>query len=537
MNLEAPNFSLIMNKAKNISNNLFHYLLEIDVVFLIFLLLITNVSLVLKLLGVVFIFALRFRPKIKLQNLPLFYPFILILIAIQLIVYFTTLSPNYLILACFGMFMWTLSTLILIQIKNGINLAGSHRIHNTIVLFFIINALFSVFNIVSIMFKIQNINPYNAPGMDLYYGMSTGDHIFGVFKDTSTTNSCINVLGFVYFLFQRKIWLSLICLMVVLITTSNINIAILVLSFLIIFISWSSKLLKTLIVCCVGLITIFFVKVSPNNLKYFANKLHLQYDIPPPPSNTGFEIAANNEENSEPLTEADVKSLEIFKEIYTQKRALEKEKEQKKYIIDSVFIKQQLSVSSRLISFSKKVYGDSVECDSKNCENRLAGKLLSFQETIHYCGSNIWRFIVGGGVGRFSSKLAFKASGVGVFGNYPLKYQYISDDFKNNHLQILTFYFLQSPDKHSATNTPYSVFNQLLGEYGIIGLLLFLVFYVFYFLKRFSILSYGRILLPIMLFFLFTDYWFENISVVAIFELLMMLDLNKKPELNGEKAS
>lgn len=518
-------------------NRIYRYISNIDVVFLIFLLLITNVSLIMKLVGVVFILCLRFKSEIKIKTLPLFYPFVIILIAVQLGVYYKSLSVNYLLLACFGMVMWTLSSIILFQIKNGIFISGIQKIENTIVIFFIINALFSLYNLVSIMFKIQNINPYNAPGMDLYYGMSTGDHIFGVFKDTSTTNSCINVLGFVYFLFQRKIWLSLVCLVVVLITTSNINIAILMLSFLIIFTYRSSKLTKTLIVCFIGVIITFFVRVSPSNLKYFANKLHIPYEVPPQTINEGFKIATNNEQKNQALTEADAKSLEIYKEIYSHKISLEKAREQKKNAIDSVFIKQQSTVSYRLINFSNRVYGDSIECDSKYCENRLSGKLLSFQESINYCTSNITRFLFGAGVGNFSSKLAFKASGIGVFGNYPKKYQYISNDFKNNHLQILTFYFLQSPDKHSATNTPYSVFNQLVGEYGIIGLLLFLFFYIFYFLKRYSSLSYGRILLPIMLFFLFTDYWFENISVVAIFELLMLLDLSKKPELNVENAA
>lgn len=526
-----------MHKTKSYITRIYNHIQEIDIAFLIFLLLITNVSLIMKLIGVVFIMCLRFKSIVKIKNLPLFYPFIIILIALQLVVNYQSLSPNYLLLACFGIFMWTLSSLILYQIKNGIVISGNQKIHNTIVVFFIINALYSIYHLVSIMLKIQNINPYNAPGMDLYYGMSTGDHIFGVFKDTSTTNSCINVLGFVYFLFKRKIWLSLTCLVIVLITTSNINIAILILSFLIIFISKSSKLIKTLIVCFVGIIIIFFVRISPDNLKYFANKLHLQYDVPPPSTNVGFQIAANNEQKNQTLNEADAKSLEIYKEIYSHKISLEKAREQKQLVIDSVFIKQQSSVSHRLINFSTRVYGDSLECDSKDCENRYSGKLLSFKETINYCSSSILKFLLGAGVGKFSSKLAFKSSGIGVFGNYPIKYQYISEDFKNNHLQILTFYFLQSPGMHSATNTPYSVFNQLLGEYGIIGIVLFLLFYLFYFLKRYSALSYGRILLPIMLFFLFTDYWFENISVVAVFELLMMLDLNKNPEVNVENAA
>jgi hypothetical protein len=87
---------------------------------------------------------------------------------------------------------------------------------------------------------------------------------------------------------------------------------------------------------------------------------------------------------------------------------------------------------------------------------------------------------------------------------------------------------LQPPAEHSTLNAPNSVANQLLGEYGFVGVLLFLVFYLWYFLKRYKYLTYGRIILPLMMVFLMTDYWFENLSVMIIFEAMILLDLQKK---------
>ena len=76
-------------------------------------------------------------------------------------------------------------------------------------------------------------------------------------------------------------------------------------------------------------------------------------------------------------------------------------------------------------------------------------------------------------------------------------------------------------------NFPNSVLNQLIGEYGLIGFLLFIIFYLYYFLKRYKELSYGLMLLPIFLFFLFTDYWFEAFNIVVIFEIMMFVDIYK----------
>ena len=70
-------------------------------------------------------------------------------------------------------------------------------------------------------------------------------------------------------------------------------------------------------------------------------------------------------------------------------------------------------------------------------------------------------------------------------------------------------------------NSPFSVYDQLFAEYGILGLLLFAIFYLGYFLKKWKTLTYGLPILVIMCAVFFIDYWFEQLSVIVFFELLL----------------
>jgi hypothetical protein len=59
-------------------------------------------------------------------------------------------------------------------------------------------------------------------------------------------------------------------------------------------------------------------------------------------------------------------------------------------------------------------------------------------------------------------------------------------------------------------------------------LLAFFIFYVGFFLKNFRKLTYG---IPLVLFLsgiFFVDYWFEQLSIVVFFELLLFLNLKEE---------
>ena len=130
-------------------------------------------------------------------------------------------------------------------------------------------------------------------------------------------------------------------------------------------------------------------------------------------------------------------------------------------------------------------------------------------------------------MGNFSSKLAFKATGLDFSGGFPVKYIYISHDFLLNHLDVYLNFFSKRRELHSLTNSPFSVYDQLLAEYGLLGVIAFLIFYLGYFIKHIRNLTYGIPILVLMLAVFLTDYWFEQLSVVVFFELLLLLNIKE----------
>jgi len=134
-------------------------------------------------------------------------------------------------------------------------------------------------------------------------------------------------------------------------------------------------------------------------------------------------------------------------------------------------------------------------------------------------------------MGNFSSKLAFKATGLDFSGGFPAKYVYISRDFLVDHLDVYLNFFSKRRELHSLTNSPFSVYDQLLAEYGLLGIAAFVLFYLGYFAKHIKNLTYGIPILILMLGVFFTDYWFEQLSVVVFFELLLLLNIKETARL------
>jgi hypothetical protein len=183
-------------------------------------------------------------------------------------------------------------------------------------------------------------------------------------------------------------------------------------------------------------------------------------------------------------------------------------------------------VQSNFISdFINKNYGGNIELNDSLKAIKIPGKLLSYYQTIQLSFSGVKKCLIGSGAGNFSSKLAFKLSGIIDMNIDGVRGTKINEDFKNNHLEIYCHYFSLDKAEHSAMNLPNSSFNQILGEYGFIGIILFILFYLLFFLKRFRELSYGKYLILVIVQALFIDYWFEQLSVVILFELLILLDL------------
>ena len=128
-------------------------------------------------------------------------------------------------------------------------------------------------------------------------------------------------------------------------------------------------------------------------------------------------------------------------------------------------------------------------------------------------------------MGNFSSKLAFRSAALNIAGGYPLRFRYISQDFKSNHLALFLRFFTSDRENHSIINTPNATYDQLITEYGLVGFLGFVFLYLLFFIKNHHRLSFGIPVFLIMAAAFFTDYWFEQLSIVIIFEFLMFLNM------------
>jgi hypothetical protein len=162
-----------------------------------------------------------------------------------------------------------------------------------------------------------------------------------------------------------------------------------------------------------------------------------------------------------------------------------------------------------------------------NYTPHLPGKAIGAMQTVSFLGSHPLKLITGDGIGNFSSKLAFRASGLGFAGGYPQKFIYTSPDFLRNHLDLYLDFFSKKTDFHSLTNNPGSVYDQLVAEYGLIGIFCFVIWYLSYFLKHYKKLTYGIPILLILLAVFAIDYWFEQLSILLFFELLLLLDIKE----------
>lgn|SRR5690554_4738517 len=504
--------------------------LKIDIWMLVSILLILNVSLSIKLLGILILLARNYlfkRKKNESVDIPKFYFYIIIFSIVQYIIQMNYFETDEIIKKVLSIGYWGIAWLILYQLKKMINNQDLTRIKNTINLFFIINIFVSGINLLKIIFEIGEINPFLYAENDFQYHMSTGDYIKGITFDTSTTNAIICLFGFVYYLIEKKYFLSVVSLVVLLYTNSNFANLIL-LSILPLFFFKRGSLYKTLTVCFLGIIIVFYTQISPQSAAYIFNSFDPEYSV---------KLYHKNERKEmDRIAELNRKDSIIKKYLYSKtphldslhQATINNHKDSSSLnepIVDTLYEHRLNQQFNSINSFIDKHYDGKVCIDNTIAGKKTPGKVLSMIETLQYSTSSFSNFFIGSGAGNFSSKLAFKLSGVSDLNSDEVKGTSVSDEFKDNHLKIYCYYFSQDKSEHSALNTPHSVFNQILGEYGVIGLLLLVIFYIIFFVKRFKYLTYGKYLLIIIVQALFIDYWFEQLSIIILFELLMFIDL------------
>jgi len=521
---------------------------RVDWKLLLFLMLFLNVKIGIKIPAIIIIYLLRFNLKFGLSfknsRLPLFYLLIMFIPFINLLISKGYSNTDYLIVFFMGIGFWLLSLLAIHQVKLSVENNDTEIIHRTILVFFILNALVSFINIGAIMWVTHTFNPYRYQGESQKYFIGTGDFIKGLTFDNSLTNAVLNAVGVIYFTVRKNAVMTLICMTVLLLTGSNFfNIAVIVILALL-FIFRSTKNQKSLIIICLMLLVVFMGKVSPQNDVYFVKTLH-NFFIPPNPQPKQPAVVTRC---SNIPTIEDSRRNTAFKYLDSSKRsqiiAIPKQTAllakmpqtgQGRIFIDTPDINAPQYQSSSdttaeqrlLISFIGNHRSNLPLSAQKNIKPGLSGKVISAIQTILFFKQHPAKAIIGDGIGNFSSKLAFRATGFGFAGGFPSKHTYISTDFLTNHLDIYLNFFSRTSGLHSFANNPNFVYDQLLAEYGLAGLLVFVIFYLGFFARHIKTLTYGLPLLLLLMMIFFTDYWFEQLSVVVFFELLLLLNIKE----------
>lgn len=519
----------------------------IDWKLLVFLLLFLDVKMVVKVLAIVFIYALRFKLKFGFRSnnsrLPLFYPLI---ISIGIINYFISAGfyhLNYTITFITGVFFWILAILAIHQVKLSVETREPVVVHNTLEIFFIINAICSIMALLIIIIKTGAINPYLYQGEYQKYFIGTGDYIKGVSFDTSTTNAIINSFGLIYFLSRKKPLMVLLCMTIVLLTGSNMENILLSAALVFIFLFQSDRLQKSLVLICFFLLIVFITKVSPQNNNYLVNSMnhvfygsttYKDFDKTTLGVSSLPDSVLTNEERRQ-------RTALLYLDSVSQARISEMASDHvpQKHLVTFVLPKEDINgpmfqhksfitpVEQNMFRFIKEYSAFLPLSSDSTFQISSAGKILSWQQTFAFLKAHPSKILAGAGIGNFSSKLAFKTSGIDIAGSWPSKFKYASKTFLGNHLDLYLYYFSKSDGFHSTINSPASVYDQLIGEYGVVGLVAYFLFYVRFFVKKITLRSFGLPLIFLLSGIFFFDYWFEQLSIVILFELFLFLNIKE----------
>jgi hypothetical protein len=545
MTLSRINFNLNLKNWKH----------QIEWKLLVLLLLFLNVKLAIKIPAIVILYLLepnfKFGFSFKNSRLPLFYLLIIAIAFLGALINNSFQDQNYYFVFSIGILFWGLCILALHQVKLSVEKNSIQRIQRTIVIFFIINILCSLLNLSFIVYEIGTINPYRYQGLYQKYFMGTGDYIKGITFDTSTTNAIINAIGVVYFLNKKKYLMLLLCMFILLLTASNfLNITLLlILATLFIFKSTHNQ--KSIIAVCIFMLIIFMTKVSPQNNKYvsenfkhFFTQEESKLDKP-----AAQQIPLEKQPDSIlTVTQRQEKIAILFLDSLKKIKYTAQIKKKSEPTIAPVIkndngrivlptdnihsatfqsIKTPLPIQQPIVQFAKKHIDVLPYTSERLSLPILPGKLVGGLQSFRFLIKHPSKLALGNGIGNFSSKLAFKATGLGIAGGFPKKYAYVNPDFMRNHLDLYLYYFSKQSGFHSLTNNPFSVYDQILTEYGIIGCLTFIVFYLGFFIKQYKYLTYGIPLLFLLLSIFFVDYWYEQLSIVVLFELLFLLNIKE----------
>ena len=431
-------------------------------------------------------------------------------------------QPGYPLVAAWGTILWLTGGCTFYLLRTRISAGDTDRVHATIKAFLIANLIVSLVQLVRIMLESGSLIPYWYYDAADVYGASTGDYISGIFGGASVTNGTISALGAVWFLYKRNIGMTIACICTMILCTSNITIALFLFTCMMMAVTVKARKHRFITLSLFAFSAVLYVMLSPANIWYVEktwNKFFGPKEVvvtATVPDYNGHFFLLNVPDSTYAHYRTDLLQLKQASAADTSRHNLALGRNAVNTTMERWY--QMPVAASPLANWGKP------------------GKLYAFRQTVDFMQTGAMHAFAGAGMGNFSSKLAVKATGLGIEGHFPEGKIYSSKDFMQAHLYTTLYYFAQPAVAHSMMNMPNSVYNQLLGEYGIAGVLLFICLYLGFFVQHRRRLKGAKYLLLALLLFFGYEYWFEMISLTVIFELLSLTDIFSN-EINEGNAT
>lgn len=536
-------------------NKVLKYKHLIDWPFLIFLIGITSVKLQVKIIILTLYLAFLLIRKIRLANLKSnptkFYLLMPVIGSLSAALVGSFQFKEYWLGNIIGVVIWLMCALSFVLLSTAVNTIDKNKIENSILTFFVINWMICIIQIAKMIIASRHIFPYWYTELSSIYGVSSGDHLHGIFQDNSTVNAAISMISVFYFLLLKKYKFAFISILVCLLCTSNLTVFILL--FLLVVAFFIIRLQRVKILLLGTMCFVMYMVISPENLLYVKrviDKVNKEENSSTPVTNDAVTKKIDQKTDSvisppPPIHEAPIVHYSLS-QIATQPCVYHQGQFPMHNILQDFTVPIEANLGSNSIYLKDRIpedtnalrdvmgkwYGVPYNLLPLNIEPH-SGKILYLQQTLSLLKSGYQPCLVGVGIGNFSSKMAIKMTGFKLQGQYPERYRYISRQYFENAFYVHMYFWAKSIPTRSIINYPGSVYCQIGGEYGMIGFAAFMLLYIGYFVKRAWATDKRKLVLILaLLLMFFFDYWFEMLTLTIFFELFMLLDL--KP--NAKKS-
>lgn len=530
-----------------------NYSRKINWVLLVFLLLVLNVKLLVKVAAIILISILQYRnisfKNIVRQRSLYFYIAMIAIAGLNFLLQAKTATVNQAMAVAFGTGLWIMAAAACYFIYQLVQKEEPEKLHATLKLFFLLHIVITIVKLLWIIIETGAINPYAYTGMHQKYYINTGDYITGITFDSPVTTGVISGFAIFYFLYRAQFILSFAAMISLLTVGSNLTNLAVGIVLLFAFIFHSDKARKSLIIAHLCLLVIFAARISPQNNEHTGRMVYKIIGKPfdTPKRNTAIsyikqqpDSLLNDDERKKKMAQLYIDSLSVARMV---NYGLSKQQ------VDEVITKltppppplkhmsvdlfhvyeQAASVTDKIERYKNFMEEGYTEAERSTLleeyKSDKPGKWIAFLQLKQFLQQHPRYLLTGTGTANFSSRTAFKVTALNIAGGYPAKFRYVHPAFRDRHLFLYLYYYSLSEDKHSTGNTPDSTYFQLLGEYGLLGVLAFVILYLGFYVRRIRLLTFGMPVMLLLLGLFMTEYWFEQLSIVILAETLLFTDL------------